>query len=67
MSYRIENKFQDGRWEDAGHDWYGNRAAAAEEAENLSGDAIFYGMTRVVDTATGLPVATFQAGSGARA
>lgn len=46
-AYRLQNRYQDSRWEDLGES-YPTEAAASYRAFRLSANGICYGMVRVV-------------------
>jgi hypothetical protein len=60
--YRIENRHQDEWWEDSGQPHLVDRDAAIRQAQMMATEAMVYGMTRVIDCATGEILQTFAAG-----
>lgn len=59
--YQLENRYQDDQWEKI-NEGYDNLDDATKIAYAKTGDAIAYGMVRVVDTKTNRVVAEYGAG-----
>ena len=63
--YKIQNKYQDGGWEDLGFR-YLVKSQSLEKALECSCDAICYGMVRIINEDTDEVVVTYAAGEGNR-
>ena len=57
----IQNRYQDEGWENTEKE-FDEVGEADREAIKCAGDAIVYGMTRVVDTQSGFVISTYYAG-----
>jgi hypothetical protein len=62
MRYQVQNRYQDGGWENVQGEVYRDSDTAVSRAESFAKQPIFYGMARVLDLATNFPVKTFSAG-----
>lgn len=62
MRYQVQNRYQDGGWENVEGEVYRDPETAISRAKSFSEQPIFYGMARVLDLATNFAVKTFGAG-----